>query len=253
MLVFVCIILCSTGRGRRVRSSPPSEPWVPSAGMCILQRTRTNDLKLVGIRTARNFPGWACLSEFSLEPFCHQSKRLQIWTGSNYASSGTSPPPARAPSSPDLFIFAQCNQNVAQSRHSMRTLESCLALVGQVLNKKKLGRGRYRTFNGKRTTTRINSISFVSGCGCDCGCSCLCCVCLCVCIVTFVTGIRLHGAGHPCPPPPACLSLSFLFPQISSPLLFKLLAHRPMFRCAVIMFQEEFAQRLTAKCVGNRR
>lgn len=35
--------------------------------------------------------------------------------------------------------------------------------------------------------------------------------------------------------------------QISSPLLFKLLAHRPMFRCAVIMFQEEFAQRLTAK------
>lgn len=35
--------------------------------------------------------------------------------------------------------------------------------------------------------------------------------------------------------------------QISSPLLFKLLAHRPMFRCAVIMLQEEFAQRLTAK------
>ena len=35
--------------------------------------------------------------------------------------------------------------------------------------------------------------------------------------------------------------------QISSPLVFKLLAHRPIFRCAVIMFQEEFAQRLTAK------
>eukprot|EP00945_MAST-04E_sp_MAST-4E-sp1_P002380 g2380.t1 len=35
--------------------------------------------------------------------------------------------------------------------------------------------------------------------------------------------------------------------QISSPLVFKLLAHRPMFRCAVIMFQEEFALRLTAK------
>ncbi|CAM9844948.1 unnamed protein product [Scytosiphon promiscuus] len=35
--------------------------------------------------------------------------------------------------------------------------------------------------------------------------------------------------------------------NISSPLLFKLLAHRPMFRCAVIMFQEEFAQRLTAR------
>jgi 18S rRNA (adenine1779-N6/adenine1780-N6)-dimethyltransferase len=35
--------------------------------------------------------------------------------------------------------------------------------------------------------------------------------------------------------------------QISSPLTFKLLAHRPMFRCAVIMFQEEFALRLSAK------
>jgi len=35
--------------------------------------------------------------------------------------------------------------------------------------------------------------------------------------------------------------------QISSPLVFKLLAHRPMFRCAVIMFQEEFALRLTAR------
>ncbi|GBG33661.1 Dimethyladenosine transferase [Hondaea fermentalgiana] len=35
--------------------------------------------------------------------------------------------------------------------------------------------------------------------------------------------------------------------QISSALTFKLLAHRPQFRCAVIMFQEEFAQRLTAQ------
>lgn len=35
--------------------------------------------------------------------------------------------------------------------------------------------------------------------------------------------------------------------QISSPFLFKLLSHKPMFRCAVIMFQLEFAQRLTAK------
>ena len=29
--------------------------------------------------------------------------------------------------------------------------------------------------------------------------------------------------------------------NISSPLLFKLLKHRPFYRCAVIMFQEEFA------------
>mmetsp|Transcript_5617 Transcript_5617/g.5816 ORF Transcript_5617/g.5816 Transcript_5617/m.5816 type:complete len:311 (-) Transcript_5617:46-978(-) len=35
--------------------------------------------------------------------------------------------------------------------------------------------------------------------------------------------------------------------QISSPFLFKLLAHRPPFRCAVVMLQLEFAQRLTAK------
>jgi len=35
--------------------------------------------------------------------------------------------------------------------------------------------------------------------------------------------------------------------QISSPFIFKLLLHRPAFRCAVIMFQHEFAQRLVAK------
>ncbi len=34
--------------------------------------------------------------------------------------------------------------------------------------------------------------------------------------------------------------------QISSPLTFKLLAHRPMFRAAVLMFQKEFADRLVA-------
>jgi 18S rRNA (adenine1779-N6/adenine1780-N6)-dimethyltransferase len=35
--------------------------------------------------------------------------------------------------------------------------------------------------------------------------------------------------------------------QISSPLTFKLLAHRPSFRAAVIMFQHEFAMRLVAR------
>ena len=35
--------------------------------------------------------------------------------------------------------------------------------------------------------------------------------------------------------------------QISSQVVFKLLSHRPMFRCAVLMFQEEFALRLTAR------
>ncbi|XP_065906032.1 probable dimethyladenosine transferase isoform X2 [Dysidea avara] len=35
--------------------------------------------------------------------------------------------------------------------------------------------------------------------------------------------------------------------QISSPFVFKLLLHRPFFRCAVLMFQREFAQRLVAE------
>ena len=35
--------------------------------------------------------------------------------------------------------------------------------------------------------------------------------------------------------------------QISSQVVFKLLSHRPMFRCAVLMFQEEFALRLSAR------
>ncbi|GAB0097428.1 rRNA adenine N(6)-methyltransferase [Sergentomyia squamirostris] len=35
--------------------------------------------------------------------------------------------------------------------------------------------------------------------------------------------------------------------QISSPLVFKLLLHRPFFRCAILMFQREFALRLVAK------
>jgi len=35
--------------------------------------------------------------------------------------------------------------------------------------------------------------------------------------------------------------------QISSPFVFKLLLHRPFFRCAVLMFQREFALRLVAQ------
>jgi len=35
--------------------------------------------------------------------------------------------------------------------------------------------------------------------------------------------------------------------QISSPIVFKLLLHRPFFRCAILMFQHEFAMRLVAK------
>ncbi|KAJ7558851.1 hypothetical protein O6H91_04G058600 [Diphasiastrum complanatum] len=35
--------------------------------------------------------------------------------------------------------------------------------------------------------------------------------------------------------------------QISSPITFKLLSHRPIFRCAIIMFQREFAMRLVAR------
>ncbi|CAG8469719.1 6493_t:CDS:2, partial [Cetraspora pellucida] len=39
--------------------------------------------------------------------------------------------------------------------------------------------------------------------------------------------------------------------QISSPLIFKLLEHRPLFRCAILMFQREFALRLIAKPGDN--
>lgn len=43
------------------------------------------------------------------------------------------------------------------------------------------------------------------------------------------------------------LLISFAFlSQIDSPLVFRLLSHRPMFRAAVLMFQREFALRLTA-------
>lgn len=35
--------------------------------------------------------------------------------------------------------------------------------------------------------------------------------------------------------------------QISSPFIFKLLLHRPVFKCALVMFQREFALRLVAK------
>ena len=45
--------------------------------------------------------------------------------------------------------------------------------------------------------------------------------------------------AHPASPPKPV--------QISSGIVFRLLAHRPLFRCAVVMFQEEFALRLTAK------
>ncbi|RZR85102.1 hypothetical protein BHM03_00012052 [Ensete ventricosum] len=47
------------------------------------------------------------------------------------------------------------------------------------------------------------------------------------------------------------VSISFTSISISSPLTFKLLAHRPAFRCAVIMFQREFAMRLVANPGDN--
>merc|ERR550532_1571070 len=40
--------------------------------------------------------------------------------------------------------------------------------------------------------------------------------------------------------------------QISSPFTFRLLAHRPLFRCAILMFQKEFAERLIAP-VGHKQ
>jgi len=50
-----------------------------------------------------------------------------------------------------------------------------------------------------------------------------------------------------CDWPPFHACVANLPYQISSPFTFKLLAHRPVFRCAVIMFQKEFAERLVAR------
>jgi 18S rRNA (adenine1779-N6/adenine1780-N6)-dimethyltransferase len=51
--------------------------------------------------------------------------------------------------------------------------------------------------------------------------------------------------------PPFDVCVANLPYQISSAFTFKLLAHRPLFRCAVIMFQYEFAERLVAQ-VGEQ-
>ncbi|KAK7086873.1 dimethyladenosine transferase [Halocaridina rubra] len=47
--------------------------------------------------------------------------------------------------------------------------------------------------------------------------------------------------------PPFDVCVANLPYQISSPFIFKLLLHRPVFRCAILMFQQEFAERLIAK------
>ncbi|CAG7824359.1 unnamed protein product [Allacma fusca] len=46
--------------------------------------------------------------------------------------------------------------------------------------------------------------------------------------------------------PPFDICVANIPYQISSPLVFKLLLHRPFFRCAILMVQREFAQRLVA-------
>ena len=57
----------------------------------------------------------------------------------------------------------------------------------------------------------------------------------------------IHGDVMKTPLPYFDVCVANIPYNISSPLLFKLLAHRPMFRSAVILLQEEFAQRLTAR------
>lgn len=54
-----------------------------------------------------------------------------------------------------------------------------------------------------------------------------------------------HTIGHTPSPSPS------LFPQISSPLVFKLLSHRPLPRVCILMFQREFALRLVARPGDN--
>ncbi|PIA28729.1 hypothetical protein AQUCO_06700033v1 [Aquilegia coerulea] len=57
----------------------------------------------------------------------------------------------------------------------------------------------------------------------------------------------IHGDILKCDLPYFDICVANIPYQISSPLTFKLLAHRPAFRCAVIMFQREFAMRLIAQ------
>ena len=57
----------------------------------------------------------------------------------------------------------------------------------------------------------------------------------------------IHGDVLKTQWPPVDVLVANLPYQISSSIVFKLLAHRPALRCAVIMFQEEFALRLVAK------
>ena len=47
--------------------------------------------------------------------------------------------------------------------------------------------------------------------------------------------------------PPFDLCVANIPYQISSPIVFKLLTHKPLFKCAVLLIQREFAMRLVAK------
>ena len=84
-----------------------------------------------------------------------------------------------------------------------------------------------------------------------------------VCVANVPYNVRLRGwrrraASRSCDCPclahepvpvvhPLGLPTAHPRPQISSAIVFKLLVHRPAFRCAVVMFQEEFALRLSAR------
>ena len=69
-------------------------------------------------------------------------------------------------------------------------------------------------------------------------------VCVCVCVYVY---IYISSASFARKWPIFDVCVANLPYQISSPFTFKLLAHRPAFRCAVLMFQKEFAERLIAK------
>lgn len=57
----------------------------------------------------------------------------------------------------------------------------------------------------------------------------------------------IHGDVLKTKLPPFDLCIANIPYQISSPIVFKLLAHRPLFKCAVLLVQKEFAMRLIAK------
>jgi len=70
-----------------------------------------------------------------------------------------------------------------------------------------------------------------------------------LCVANIPFQVCAHGHGCACDHSPSTLRFRCWCAQISSPVVRTLVTHRPLIKRGVIMFQAEFADRLTAKCV----